>query len=40
MKKYHYWVNDIREFFNQRRQCVIDSIKNNFGEDYLGETTQ
>lgn len=38
--KFHYWVKDIREFFNQRRAYVVESIKSNFGEEYLGGTTQ
>ena len=30
-------IEIIRTFFNERRPYVMDSIKNNFGEDYLGE---
>ena len=39
-EKFYYWVNDIREFFNHRKNYVLKSIETNFGEEYLGETAQ
>lgn len=30
-------VEEIREFYNQRKPYIIESIRNNFGEEYLGE---
>ena len=39
-EKYLSGVEEIREFFNQRRPYIIDSIKTHFGEEYLGEITQ
>ena len=34
-EKYHEGVEEIREFYNQRRPYIIESIRNNFGEEYL-----
>lgn len=36
-ERFYECIEEIREFFNQRRPYVMDSIKNNFGEEYLGE---
>lgn len=36
-EKYHEGVEEIREFYNQRRPYIIESIRNNFGEEYLGD---
>lgn len=36
-ERFHEGVEEIREFYKQRRPYIIESIRNNFGEEYLGE---
>lgn len=36
-ERFHEGAEEIREFYNQRRPYIIESIRNNFGEEYLGE---
>ena len=36
-ERFHERVEEIRDFFNNRRPYVLESIRNNFGEEYLGE---
>lgn len=36
-EKFYIEINEIREFFNERRPYILESIRNNFGEEYLGE---
>ena len=37
-ERYLSGVEEIRTFFEQRRPYVMESIKNHFGEEYLGDT--
>ena len=34
-EKFYSVIDDIRSFFDSRKEYVIESIKNNFGEEYL-----
>ena len=36
-QKYYDGIQEIKTFFNQRKSYVFESIRTNFGEDYLGE---
>lgn len=36
-ERFYEGIEIITTFFNERRPYIIDSIKNNFGEEYLGE---
>ena len=36
-EKFYEGIEIITTFFNQRRVYVMNSIKNNFGEEYLGD---
>lgn len=36
-ERFHEGTEEIREFYNQRKPYIIESIRNNFGEEYLGE---
>lgn len=36
-EKFYVEIDEIREFFDERRPYILESIRNNFGEEYLGE---
>ena len=36
-EKFYEGIDIIKVFFEQRREYIVESIKNNFGEEYLGE---
>lgn len=37
---YYQSIEEIRDFFNQRKPYILESIRIHFGEEYLGEITQ
>lgn len=39
-QKFYDGIEEIKAFYEQRKQYVIESIKSNFGEKYIGETVQ
>ncbi len=39
-EKFYESIGELRFFFDNRRPYIIDSIKNNFGEDYLVTTVE
>lgn len=36
-EQFYVEIDEIREFFDERRPYILESIRNNFGEEYLGE---